>query len=74
MAARPTEALSERQESILLYIRDALALRGEPPTLRQIGRRVGLPSVSAVHYQLTQLERKGVIARDPRMPRSIRLL
>lgn len=74
MPTRPSEPLSLRQEDILHYIRQAIAARGEPPTLRQIGRRVGLPSVSAVHYQLTELQRKGVIERAPRMPRSIRLL
>jgi len=74
MPARPTEPLSLRQEDILHYVRETIAARGEPPTLRQIGRHVGLPSVSAVHYQVSELQRKGVLVRDPRMPRSIRLL
>lgn len=74
MTAHPTEPLSERQQHILHYIRDTIARRGEAPTLRQISRRVGLPSISAVHYQLRQLERKGVIVREPCLPRAIRLL
>lgn len=74
MPTRPTEPLSLRQEDILHYIREAIATRGEPPTLRQISRHVGLPSVSAVHYQLRQLERKGVIAVAPGRNRGIRLL
>lgn len=74
MARHPTTDLTERQEAILDCIRETLDVFGEAPSVREIARYVGLSSISAVHYQLGQLERKGVIARDVYLPRRIRLL
>ncbi|WP_330336828.1 LexA family protein [Streptomyces sp. NBC_00557] len=54
-------------------IHEAIAERGEGPTLREIGEQVGLGSIGSVHYHLKQLEKKGVIVRECWQPRSIRL-
>lgn len=67
------ELLTERQRRILACIGDFIRERGYPPTVRDIGREVGISSPSAVKYQLEQLERRGFIERDPRSSRSIRL-
>ncbi len=67
------ELLTERQQRILACIRDFIRERGYPPTVRDIGREVGISSPSAVKYQLEQLERRGFIERDPRSSRGIRL-
>ncbi len=67
------EPLTERQQRILACIRDFLRERGYPPTVRDIGREVGISSPSAVKYQLEQLEQRGFIERDPRSSRGIRL-
>jgi repressor LexA len=64
---------SERQEQIMKVIREAIVENGEAPTVREIGERVGLHSVSAVHYQLRQCEEKGLIVREQWRPRGIRL-
>jgi repressor LexA len=69
--AMPTPALSTRQRRILEVIRDAVADRDYPPSIREIGEAVGLPSTISVHSQLEALERKGFIRRDPTKPRAI---
>jgi repressor LexA len=65
------EQLTTRQKRILDVIRDAVADRGYPPSIREIGEAVGLTSTSSVHSQLEALQRKGFIRRDPTKPRAI---
>lgn len=65
------EQLTSRQRRILEVIRDAVAERGYPPSIREIGEAVGLTSTSSVHSQLEALQRKGFIRRDPTKPRAI---
>lgn len=66
-----TSTLSERQKRILQVIRDAVILRGYPPSIREIGDATGLQSTSSVAYQLKELERKGFLRRDPNKPRAV---
>ncbi|QTH58653.1 transcriptional repressor LexA [Corynebacterium hindlerae] len=63
--------LTERQRRILEVIRDAVVLRGYPPSIREIGDAVDLQSTSSVAYQLRQLEEKGFLRRDPNKPRAV---
>ncbi len=65
--------LSDRQRSILEVIRDAVVLRGYPPSIREIGDAAGLQSTSSVAYQLKELEKKGFLRRDPNKPRAVDL-
>lgn len=65
--------LSPRQRRILEVIKDAVVLRGYPPSIREIGDAVGLQSTSSVAYQLNQLEQKGFLRRDPNKPRAVDL-
>ncbi|MEU7484254.1 MarR family transcriptional regulator [Streptomyces sp. NPDC042319] len=67
------EELSERQERMLACIREWIAEHGEAPTVREIGRRVGLSSPSSALYQLRQLEEHGLIVRTGERTRSYRL-
>src|SRR5699024_5658522 len=57
----------------LEVIKDAVVLRGYPPSIREIGDAVGLQSTSSVAYQLNQLEQKGFLRRDPNKPRAVDL-
>lgn len=66
-----TNPISERQREILRAICDAIADRGFPPTVREIGEHVGLKSSSSVKYQLDLLAQEELIVRDPRRPRTI---
>jgi repressor LexA len=63
--------LTTRQRRILDYIRTTVATRGYPPTVREIGEAVGLTSSSSVHSQLANLERKGILKKDPTKPRAL---
>lgn len=67
------EALTQRQQRIVDFIQETVRDRGYPPTVREIGEAVGLTSSSSVHSQLRNLERKGVITKDPTKPRAIGL-
>jgi len=71
--ATTPETLTARQRSILDFIKDTLAQRGYPPTVREIGEAVGLNSSSSVHSQLANLERMGMLHRDPTKPRAVTL-
>ena len=63
--------LTPRQQRVLTVIRESLSLRGYPPSMREIGERVGLTSSSSVAHQLRTLEEKGYIKRDPNRPRAL---
>ncbi|WP_369248538.1 hypothetical protein [Streptomyces sp. R41] len=58
--------LTEREERILKCIREVIAERGEAPTIREIGRSVGLSSLSSVAYHLEQMEQLAVIRHAER--------
>jgi len=66
--------LSERQVNMLTFIREFITEHRFPPTIREIGSRVGIPSTSVVKYNLDILQRKGLIDRDPDISRGIRLV
>jgi repressor LexA len=63
---------TERQRRILEVIRALTAERGYPPSVREIGERVGLSSSSTIHAHLKALERRGLISRDATKPRALR--
>ncbi|MDX6615249.1 MAG: repressor LexA [Solirubrobacterales bacterium] len=66
--------LSKRQREIFEFIRSYLSSHGYPPTVREIGKAVGLHSSSTVHAHLAKLEGLGVLKRDPTKPRAIEVL
>ena len=66
--------LTKRQQEIVDFIKRYSARHGYPPTVRDIGKAVGLASSSTVHQHLANLERVGLLRRDPSKPRAIELL
>ncbi len=66
--------LTKRQQEIFDFIKRYTAEFGYPPTVRDIGSAVGLASSSTVHAHLANLERRGMLRRDPTKPRAIELL
>jgi len=66
--------LSKRQREIFEFISSYLSNHGYPPTVREIGKAVGLHSSSTVHAHLSKLEGLGVLKRDPTKPRAIEVL
>jgi repressor LexA len=65
--------ITTRQRRILDFIHQTVQHRGYPPTVREIGDAVGLTSSSSVHAQLANLERRGMLRRDPTKPRAMEL-
>lgn len=65
------KALTMRQRKVLQVIRDSIATRGYPPSVREIGEQVGLKSPSSVAYQLDALQRKGLLRKDANRPRAV---
>jgi repressor LexA len=63
--------LKDKQQMILDCIKDKIRSDGYPPSIREIGEMVGLKSSSSVHAHLVQLEKKGLLKRDPAKPRTI---
>jgi len=63
-----------KEADILAVIVKNLRQKGYPPSVREIGDKVGLRSSSTVHGYLKRLEKKGVIRRDPTKPRAIEIL
>src|SRR5690625_4411573 len=68
------DGLTGRQRLVLECIRSSVAERGYPPSMREIGAAVCLTSPSSVKHQLTALERKGFLRRDPNRPRAIEIV
>lgn len=66
--------LSARQVQVLEFIRQKVADRGYPPSVREIGEAIGLSSPSTVHSHLSALVEAGMIRRDPTKPRAIEIL
>ena len=67
-------ALSKRQAGMLAFIRTFVDEHQFPPTIREIGKAVGITSTSVVNYNLNVLEEKGHIARDRNVSRGLRLI
>lgn len=65
------DGLTARQRVILTVIRESVQSRGFPPSMREIGDAAGLQSTSSVSHQLSVLEQKGFIRRDPNKPRAL---
>jgi repressor LexA len=66
--------LTKRQQEIFEFIKRYSSEHGYPPTVRDIGKAIGLTSSSTVHAHLANLEKLGVIRRDPTKPRALELL
>jgi len=67
------EGLTARQEQVLEFVRESVRVNGYPPTVREICTALGLSSPSTVHAHLANLERLGLLKRDPSKPRALDL-
>jgi repressor LexA len=66
--------LTKRQQEILDFVKRYVGEHGYPPTVRDIGKAIGLTSSSTVHAHLANLEKVGVLKRDPTKPRALEVL
>ncbi len=68
-----TSKKANRQRKIYEFLQEYMAMNGYPPTVREIGKAVGIKSTSLVSYYLKSLDQKGLIDREPSVSRGIRL-
>jgi repressor LexA len=66
--------LTKRQQEIFDFVKRYVGEHGYPPTVRDIGKAIGLTSSSTVHTHLANLEKRGLLRRDPTKPRAIEVL
>ena len=66
--------LTKRQQEIFDFVKRYAGEHGYPPTVRDIGKAIGLTSSSTVHAHLANLEKLGLLRRDPTKPRAIEVL
>src|SRR5918993_989978 len=66
--------LTKRQQEIFDFVKRYVGEHGYPPTVRDIGKAIGLTSSSTVHAHLANLEKLGLLRRDPTKPRAIEVL
>src|SRR5271156_3748690 len=66
------QGLTQRQQMVLDFIRQSISDRGYPPTLREIGARMGIRSTNGVNDHLRALERKGYLTREDMKSRALR--
>src|ERR671918_3042886 len=71
---KETAMLTARQQEIWGFLVEYVDRHGYPPTVREIGEAVGLASPSTVHAHLANLERAGLLRRDPTKPRALEVL
>ena len=74
MAKRDPNTLSKRERAILDYIEKQAKINGYPPSVREIGKAVGLKSSATVHGYLAKLEQKGYIKKEAQKGRTLKLL
>ena len=74
MSKRDPNTLSKRERAILDYIEKQAKINGYPPSVREIGKAVGLKSSATVHGYLAKLEQKGYIKKEAQKGRTLKLL
>jgi repressor LexA len=73
MMVRKSKGLGERHQRILEFLKDYQRANKYPPSIREIGEKTGISSTSVVNYYLDQLEKRGLIERDRKISRGVRL-
>ena len=74
MANKNQEELNKREKTILKFIEKQVNLKGYPPSVREIGKAVGLSSTATVHGYLAKLEKKGYIKKESQKGRTLKLI
>jgi len=73
MMVRKSKGLGERHQKILEFLLEYQRANKYPPSIREIGEKTGISSTSVVNYYLDQLEKQGLIERDRKISRGVRL-
>ena len=74
MKKKDPNSINKREKAILKFIEKQITLNGYPPSVREIGKAVGLKSTATVHGYLSALEKKGYIKKESQKGRTLKLL
>ena len=74
MRKKSTDELNKREKAILKFIEKQINDKGYPPSVREIGKAVGLSSTATVHTYIAKLKEKGYIAKEDQKGRTLKLL
>ena len=74
MRKKDPNALNRREKAILKFIEKQVKLNGYPPSVREIGKAVGLKSTATVHGYIASLEKKGFVKKESQKGRTLKLL
>ena len=74
MRRKDPNELNKREKAILKYIEKSIKENGYPPSVREIGKAVGLSSTATVHTYITGLQKKGYIKKEDQKGRTLRVL
>jgi repressor LexA len=74
MRKKDPNSLNKREEAILKYIKRQVALNGYPPSVREIGKAVGLKSTATVHTYISGLQKKGYVKKEDQKGRTLKLV
>ncbi len=74
MGRKDPSEINKREKAIIKFLEREIAMRGYPPSVREIGKAVGLSSTATVHGYLTRLEQKGYIKKESQKGRTLRLI
>ena len=74
MKKKDPNAINRREKAIINFIEKQTIANGYPPSVREIGKAVGLKSTATVHGYLAKLEQKGYIKKESQKGRTLKLL
>lgn len=74
MGRKSPSEINKREKAIIKFLEREIATRGYPPSVREIGKAVGLSSTATVHGYLSRLEQKGYIKKESQKGRTLRLI
>lgn len=74
MGRKDPSEINKREKAILKFLEREIATRGYPPSVREIGKAVGLSSTATVHGYISRLEQKGYIKKESQKGRTLRLI
>jgi repressor LexA len=69
-----TRKITERQKTVLSFIKEYVRKRGFPPTVRDIAAHLKITSLKAVQRHLEALEKKGYIKKTEGISRAIEVI
>ena len=65
---------TRKEKAILKFIEEQVIENGYPPSVREIGKAIGLSSTATVHAYLAKLEKQGFIKKEDKKGRTLKVI